>query len=337
MKAVMMNGSGEPRAVLKLDEVNDPKAPQSGEAIVRIHKRIIHPADYQTIRGYLPAEVFTNAGVPGIDGVGVVESVGAGNDCATGIQVGTRVIVYHAKGTWAERVCVPTATLMPIPDDIDDAVASQLATNGITGLMLLRAAEQAIGSQEAPATILVTAAGSGVAQSLIALTRALGGKVIGLVRRDADGGAVSKRFGDLTVIGTDRDDWQDAVRRAAGQAPLVAIDPIGGQMLPKLLALLAPRGTLITYGALDPTPAPVSSGFLTSFELTIRGCSAMGWATRTPAEQRAADFNTLFDLARQSSHLFGGYSEFPLASVVDAIAAAEASPRRGATILVSDD
>jgi len=337
MKAVIMNGSGEPRDVLKLNDVNEPKTPQSGEAIVRIHKRIIHPADYQTIRGYLPAEVFTHAGVPGIDGVGVVEAIGAGSDPATGVQVGTRVIVYHAKGTWAERVCVPTATLMPIPDDIEDAVACQLATNGITGLMLLRAAEQAIGGREEPATILVTAAGSGVAQSLIALARALGGKVIGLVRRDADASAVSKRFGDLTVMGTDRDDWQDAVRRAAGQSPLVAIDPIGGEMLPKLLALLAPGGTLITYGALDPNPAPVSSGFLTSFELTIRGCSAMGWATRTPAGQRAADFNTLYDLARRSSHLFSGYSEYPLASVVDAIAAAEASPRRGATILVSED
>ncbi|XVO83493.1 zinc-binding dehydrogenase [Pseudomonas chlororaphis] len=182
---------------------------------------------------------------------------------------------------------------------------------------------------------MVTAASSGVAQSLIALTRARNINVIGLVFHGAKAEAISKRFDNVTVIGTDQDEWQSAVRQAAGQAPLVAIDPIGGEMMPKLLALLAPRGTLITYGALDLKPAAISLGFLTSFELSIRGCSAIGWATTTSVEQRAADFNTLLDLARQSLHLFSGYNEYPIDSVIDAIAAAEPSPRRGGTILVS--
>jgi hypothetical protein len=56
---------------------------------------------------------------------------------------------------------------------------------------------------------------------------------------------------------------------------------------------------------------------------------------RTPPEQRAADFASLFDLVRRAPHLFAGYSEFKMADVVAAVAAAEASPRRGATILVS--
>ncbi|MCI0995686.1 zinc-binding dehydrogenase [Pseudomonas corrugata] len=335
MKAVVMGGSGEPQNVLSLKDVNELTSPGPGEAIVRLHKRIIHPADYQTIRGYLPAEIFTKAGVPGIDGVGVVEEIGTGADPDNGIEVGTRVIVYHTKGTWTERVVVPTATLMPVPDDIEDAVACQLATNGVTGLMLHRAVQQAIGDTDEKETILVTAAGSGVAQNLIALTIASGRKVIGLVRHDADAAALSKRFGDLQVIGTDRPEWQAEVKEAAGQPASAAVDPIGGEMLPALLGLLAPGGTLVTYGALDPRPAPISSGFLTSFELTIRGCNAMGWAVRTSAKQRAADFNVLFELARQSPFLFEGYSEFSLAQVVDAIAAAEASPRRGATILVS--
>jgi NADPH:quinone reductase-like Zn-dependent oxidoreductase len=106
-------------------------------------------------------------------------------------------------------------------------------------------------------------------------------------------------------------------------------------MMPTLLGFLAPGGTLITYGQLDPQMSLVSSGFVTSFELTIRGCAAMGWAMRTPPEDRAADFASLFKLARHAPHLFGDYQEFGLDDVVAAIAAAEASPRRGATILTS--
>jgi NADPH:quinone reductase-like Zn-dependent oxidoreductase len=177
----------------------------------RLRKRAVHPADYQTIRGFLPAEVFARGGIPGIDGVGVVEAIGPDVDPATKISIGTRVIVYHARATWAERVAVPASTLMPVPDDIDDAVATQLATNGITAVMLLRAAEQAIEGRKA--SLLVTAAGSGVARSVIALARLKGHEVIGLVRRDADAATLAEQFDKVSVIGTDRANWPDAVLR----------------------------------------------------------------------------------------------------------------------------
>ena len=334
MKAVIMKKSGDPKDFLALEDINDPAASDPESAIVRMRKRVIHPADFQTIRGYLPAEVFAPGGILGIDGTGVVEAVGNGVEAAGSIAVGTRVIVYHAHATWAERVAVNAAMLMPVPDDIDDAVASQLGTNGVTAVMLLRAAEEAIRNVPGTPLLLVSAAGSSVARTLVALAAAKGHKVIGLVRRGADAAELIKQFDGVPVIGTDRQDWQDAVRATGGSAA-VAIDPIGGAMMPTLLGLLAPGGTLITYGQLDPEMSPVSSGFVTSFELTIRGCSAMGWAMRTPPEGRAADFASLFELARHSPHLFGGYQEFGLEDVVAAIAAAEASPRRGATILTS--
>ncbi|ANE76294.1 zinc-binding dehydrogenase [Dickeya solani] len=337
MKAVLLNGSGEPKNVLSLNEINDLTAPKYGEAIVRINKRIIHPADYQTIRGFLPAEVFTHAGVPGIDGVGIVEAINSDDEHSAAIRVGTRVIIYHTRGTWAERVLVPVSSLMPVPDDIDDSVACQLATNGITGLMLLNAAEQSANESTEKATLLVTAAGSGVAQNIIALAIARGHRVIGLVRRHMDATVLNERFQNADIIGTDHDDWQNTVKRLSTNPPEVAIDPIGGSMASALLGLLPPGGTLITYGALDPQPVQIYTGFLTSLELTIRGCSAIGWATRTSAEQRAADFNTLFDLVRRTPQIFENTNEYPLAMVVDAIAAAESSPRRGATILVADN
>jgi len=333
MKVVMLKGSGEPRDVLTLSNIDNLPSPNGSNVIVHIRKRVVHPADYQTARGFLPVEIFAPNGVLGNDGVGVVEAIGPDVDPATKISVGTRVIVYHAQGTWAERVSVPASSLMPLPDDIDDAVATQLATNGITAVMLLRAAEQALEGSNEP--MLVTAASSSVSRSVIALARLKGHQVVGLVRRDAEAASLAEQFDKVPVIGTDRTHWPDAVKVAAGQSPMVVIDAIGGEMMPALLGMLTPGGTLVTYGALDGRPSPIHSGFVTAFELTIRGCSAIGWAMRTPPAQRAADFAALFDLVRRAPLLFAGYREFALADVVEAIAAAEASPRRGATILKS--
>jgi NADPH:quinone reductase-like Zn-dependent oxidoreductase len=302
---------------------------------VRVSQRVIRPPDYQTIRGILPIEVFASNGILGIDGVGVVEAVGANVNTATGVAPGTRVIFFGARGTWAERTVAPATAMTPVPDDIDDAVACQLAWNGLTALTLLRAAEQAAGEAGAASPLLLSAATSSVARNIIALATMKGRKVIGLVRREAEAAALAGQFDGLQVIGTDRSDWPAAVSSAAGNPVQVALDPIGGEMMPKLLGLLAPGGTLITYGALEPRSSPVSSGLITLRELTIRGVSTFNSVrSRSPA-QRAADIAAIFEMARRTPQNFKGYRVFPLAEAANAIAAAEAGPRRGATILVS--
>ncbi|KMQ80231.1 putative oxidoreductase [Candidatus Burkholderia pumila] len=336
MKAVMMKRSGDPSDVLAMADIPEPAAPADGDVIVRVRKRLVHPADTAAIRGFLPAAVFAPDGIPGFDGVGIVQALGANVEFATGVMVGSRVALLSARKTWAECVVTSATQLMPVPDDIEDEVACQLATNGITALMLLHAAGQVAGSA-GTAPLLMTAAASGVARNMIALSSQRGRHVIGLVRRDADASALAGQFDNLTVIGTDRPDWQAAVRAAANSPVKVAIDPIGGEMMPMLLESVADGGTLIVYGGLDPRPSRISSGRLTGRELTIRGLSAFGWSERTPPEQRAADFESLFAMARRMPQNFGGHRTFPLADAVKAIAHAEASPRRGATILASDD
>ena len=73
MKAVVVKGIGEPKDVLVLSDMTDPPAPAQGQAIVRVRKRVVHPADYQAIRGILPGGMFASGGTPGIDGVGVTD------------------------------------------------------------------------------------------------------------------------------------------------------------------------------------------------------------------------------------------------------------------------
>src|SRR5690348_12859345 len=90
MKAIVYRRHGEPGDVLALEDVVGPPAPGSNEVVVRIVKRMIHPIDDLQVRGIVPVPIPPEGAIPGGDGVGVVEQVGAGVDPSTGILPGAR-------------------------------------------------------------------------------------------------------------------------------------------------------------------------------------------------------------------------------------------------------
>jgi NADPH:quinone reductase-like Zn-dependent oxidoreductase len=185
------------------------------------------------------------------------------------------------------------------------------------------------------APLLVTAAGSGVGRNLIALAQMRGAKAIALVRSDVGAAILAPSVPGVSVVSSEHEGWAAKVAAAAGQAPTVAIDPIGGETSPQLLNLLADGGTLLTYGGLDARPSAISTISLTVRQQTLRGLNAYGWLASTPA-QRVADIADLFELARRAPQNFAEYSEFPFNDAIKALSAAHATPRRGATILTSE-
>jgi NADPH:quinone reductase-like Zn-dependent oxidoreductase len=335
MKAIVYRRHGEPVEVLSLEDVANPPAPGSNEVSVRIVKRMVHPIDDLMIRGIVPMPIPPTGAIPGGDGIGVVEQVGTGVDPSTGIVPGARVALFHVHGTWAERVVAPAASIIPLPDDVSDAIACQIVINGITAVMLTRAALAADSRAGIASPILVTAAGSSVGRNVIALARARGAKVVAVVRSDAGAAALSQSFEGLSVVSTEREGWPAAIAAACGEAPSVAMDPVGGDMTPQFLQVLADRGTLLTYGGLDARPSMISTIAITMHELTIKGVAAPTWLASTSSEQRVADIADLFKIARQAHQSLAEYREFALADAVNALAATQATPRRGATILAS--
>jgi NADPH:quinone reductase-like Zn-dependent oxidoreductase len=336
MKAIVFRQYGEPSDVLSYEDVPTPAAPGPHEVLVRVVKRMVHPIDGLLVRGIVPAPIPPQGSIPGGDGVGVVEEVGADVDPSTGIVPGRRVILFHVHGTWAERVVAPIASVIPVPDDVGDATASQIAINGITAIMLTRAALAADVLAGVNSPILVTAAGSSVARNVIALAQLRGAKVVGVVRSESSASLLRASLTDIPVVSTDHESWPNEVTSAWGEAPTVAIDPIGGEMAAKFLNLLADGGTLLTYGGLDPRPSSISTIALTIHGHTIKGVGAPTWLTSTSAEQRASDIASLMELARKAPQNFVDYREFALSSSLGAIAAAQATPRRGATIITSE-
>src|SRR5438046_8233475 len=109
MRAIRVHEFGGP-AVLKLEEVSDPKA-GPGEVVVRVRAAGVNPVDAYIHSGTYPRKPplpYT----PGQDGAGEVESIGAD---VKEFKPGDRVYIagvgntVAGAGTYAERaVCIPS-------------------------------------------------------------------------------------------------------------------------------------------------------------------------------------------------------------------------------------
>ena len=68
----------------------------------------------------------------------------------------------------------------------------------------------------------------------------------------------------------------------------------------------------------------------------MRGVNAaLAWFAGTSPEQRASDVADLFEMTRRAPGNYSDYREFALTQAIEALSAAQGTPRRGATILTS--
>jgi len=222
--------------------------------VVRVTKRQLHPGNLAMIRGIsapLPAEGL----VPGGDGVGIVEAVGATGLAAQVPEPGVRVIFNPSPGAWAGRLTRRAELVTPIPDDLPDAIAAPLLPNTVIAVLLLRAAERAVPDCRAGNTDPHDRrrVGCGAHRNHGGPPRGL--NIMGAVRSAEGAKALSARFADMSVVSTADWDWTDEVRRAAGEQLLhVVMDPAGGSMVGHLAGLLGGNGALALYGGLAGSP-----------------------------------------------------------------------------------
>ena len=111
MKAIRVEKQGEPE-VLKLLDIAPLEAPGPGQAVVRVVAAGVNFLDVGQRRGTYPRQVpFTL----GVEGAGVVESVGAG---ARNVKPSDRVAFTGLPGAYAEAILAEAERLIPLPDEI---------------------------------------------------------------------------------------------------------------------------------------------------------------------------------------------------------------------------
>jgi NADPH:quinone reductase-like Zn-dependent oxidoreductase len=169
----------EPLKGLELGERPEPRAPD-GWAVVSLRAAALNHHDLWSLRGVgLPEERLPM--ILGCDGAGVDED---GNEVVVhavvgengrGVPDGERpsILTERYPGTFAERVAVPRANLLPKPAALGFEEAACLPTAWLTAYRMLFTRS---GTRPGD-TILVQGAGGGVASALIVLGRAAGYRV----------------------------------------------------------------------------------------------------------------------------------------------------------------
>ncbi|WP_225644469.1 medium chain dehydrogenase/reductase family protein [Streptomyces werraensis] len=236
MIEVVLPGKVEPEGL----QVRRGAVPSAGpgQVVIRMEATGVSFAEQQMRRGrYYDQPPFPF--VPGYDLVGTVSEAGDGVDPAL---VGSRVAVLLKVGGWASHVVVDAADVVPVPEGISAAEAETVVINGITAWQMLHRKARVRAGQ----TVLVHGANGGVGSVLVQLAQAAGAKVIGTasVRHHA---ALRER--GVSPIDYRGEDIPARVRELAPHGVNAVFDHVGGRGIIDSWRLLAPGGTLVSYGS----------------------------------------------------------------------------------------
>jgi NADPH2:quinone reductase len=174
MKASAFQSFGGPE-VVQLIELPVP-TPAAGEVVVRVAASTVNPTDLM-MRSGMQAGMMQGLQPPFIAGMefaGVVHATGGSQRLRVGQPVMGIVNPRRPEGgSHTQYVCVPEASVAPLPEGSDLIAAATIPMNGLTAWMSLQGLEL-----EAGGTLLVTGAAGAVGAYVIALAKQAGLRVV---------------------------------------------------------------------------------------------------------------------------------------------------------------
>jgi NADPH:quinone reductase-like Zn-dependent oxidoreductase len=313
--------------------------PGAGQLVVRMEATGVSFAEQQMRRGrYYDQPPFPF--VPGYDVVGTVQLVGDGVERDL---LGTRVAALTKIGGWSTHVLLDAAYVVAVPEGVSAAEAETAVLNGVTAWqMLYRKAHVRSGQ-----TIFVHGANGGVGSTLVQLANAAGVKVIGTASaRHHD----ALRAQGVTPIDYRNEDILARVRELAPDGIDAVFDHVGGHGLADSWHMLAPGGTLVSYGSASTRddsgskqwPVLKILGRVWAWNSTPNGRHAYFynvWAGKALSAGRFRD-RLRADLAEALAALQRGdiratvAAELPLAKIAEAVRLAESGTVTGKVVLI---
>ncbi|HYG86593.1 MAG TPA: SRPBCC family protein [Azospirillum sp.] len=264
-------------------------------------------------------------GVPGMEGVGVVEAVGPG---VTGLAPGDRVgYACTPLGSYAARRTMPAELLVSLPDDVDDETAASLLLKGMAAEFLLHRVHPLAAGE----TVVVHAAAGGVGVLLSQWASALGATVIGIVGSEAKA-RVARAHGCAHVVLAANDVPAQVMELTGGKGADVVYDAIGRDSLARDLLMLATCGHIVSYGQAAGHLELLDAAALAERSARLSRPN-FGHYVGTPAQVRQSS-QRLFDALRRGfvSSLIG--ARLPLCDAAEAHRRLEDRSSVGATVLI---
>ncbi|HDR7610606.1 TPA: zinc-dependent alcohol dehydrogenase family protein [Bacillus mycoides] len=233
---------GNPKDVLQVEYKNIEPL-KDNEVSVRMLVRPINPSDLIPVSGAYSHRI-PLPNVPGYEGVGIVEDVGAG---VSRDLIGKRVLPLRGEGTWQEYVKTSADFVVPIPDSIDDFTAAQMYINPLTAWV---ACTETLNLKQND-VLLVNACGSAIGHLFVQLSQILNFRLIAVTRNSKHTEELLQ-LGAHHVIDTSTTPLYETVMELTnGIGADAAIDSIGGSDGNELAFSLRPNGHFLTIGLLS--------------------------------------------------------------------------------------
>jgi putative PIG3 family NAD(P)H quinone oxidoreductase len=234
--AITVEQPGGPE-VLAWTAVPDPVA-GPGEVLLDVVATAVNRADAMQRQGHYPPPPGASE-IIGLECSGRVAALGEG---VTGWAVGDAVCALLAGGGYAEKVAVPAAQLLPVPDGVDLVTAAGLPEVACTVWSnVVREGRLAAGE-----TFLVQGGSSGIGTHAIQVARALGARVLATASpqraercRELGADAVLDYHGDVPARLAELTD---------GHGADVILDNQGAKALAANVTMLARDGRLLIIG-----------------------------------------------------------------------------------------
>ena len=276
-----------------------------------------NPADKNTIQGKYPSPLRHPLPPPpsargdawkvaGSEGWGrVVDTTTTSSPSSNTLAPGTLVTLGQSgMGTFRSSLWLPRQAVIPIPRGLEleetvGAAASTLFQLGGTAWRMLHDFEQLGGDN---CVIVQNAGNSGVGWMISQLAAVRNIRVISLVRRGTKSpddfdrlvDALTQQHTNTTHVVAEEDLLEDPEALRALQStfdqrpPRLAMNAVGGPSASLLLKMLAPGGTMVTYGGMSMKPVTIATPQLIFKDLNVRGYWHSRWMAqsfRPPKEQ----------------------------------------------------
>jgi NADPH2:quinone reductase len=267
---------------LRMADVPDP-VPGEGEVLLKVLFAGLNPADrYLAEREYPVRPSLPH--ILGRDAVGMVQLLGPG---AGGLDTGKPHVILRGDvggerpGTFAELVSVPTGSLVQAPENWTLEQSAGAALVYLTAYQALTM----WGPLPVGSVVLVTGASGGVGVASMQLGRALGFRMVGL-SRSAKKSKQLLELGAMAMFDPHDRSWTRGLKNTiAPERIALAVDNIGGKLLPQVVDTLGEQGKVSLVGRLAGPVPEFNTATLFFRRIRLGGVAVGAYA---PEESRQA-------------------------------------------------
>lgn len=301
MQAARIHGYGGAEQ-LKVERAARP-TPQPGQVLVRLKAAGVNPADWKIREGYFKQFMpLTFPWIPGIEGAGIVQAVGAG---VTRLQPGQSVY-GPINNSYSEYAVAPESEVYPIPAGLSFEQAAAVPIGALTAWQaVIEEAEVQPGQR-----VLVHGGAGGVGLFAVQFARWKGARVAATA--SAANVDFVRSLGAETVIDYNTRRFEDVVHDVDA-----VIDTVGGELIERSLHVIRPGGNFVTVaGRVDPEAGQARN---------IRATSS-----RRADAVKLEEISRLLDMGKLCSEVG---KTFPLSEARQAQALSQTGHGRGRIIL----